>query len=76
MNNKNKLEIKQQVNYYKQITNINMDSSKKYCSKCLCLLGDEKVVDGEGNWFCNWECKVDFHFERRQDMNDIMSELF
>ena len=54
---------------------LNNDGSKKYCSKCLSLLGDKKVKDHEWNCFCSWDCKVEFHLERRQDMDDILSNF-
>lgn len=49
--------------------------SKIYCSKCLGLLGDDRVKDHENNEFCCWECKVEYWVEMRQDMNDILSEF-
>ena len=72
----NKLQIKSLDNI-SNISSIDIDvRSKKYCSKCLCVLGDERVKDRENNVFCCKECLHDFHLERRQDMDDIMSELF
>lgn len=70
---KNRLQI---VSNNNEINNINVNiyvSKKKYCSKCLSVLGDEVMKDHEDNEFCNWECKKDFYLEKRQDMDDILS---
>lgn len=52
-------------------------SSKKYCSKCLSLLGDDSEVvrDNENNEFCSWECKVEYHRENRKLLEEIMGKF-
>jgi len=54
-----------------QNNNIN-GNSDKYCSKCLSVLGDNKVKDGEGNWFCSWECKVDYHQQNKKELDTML----
>ncbi len=54
------------------IHNVNINAScKKYCSKCLSLLGENVVFDHEGNVFCDFECKKNFYLEIRSDIDDI-----
>lgn len=72
---KNKLQIGlNNKNNYNANINVNV-SSKKYCSKCLSLLGEDRVVDGEGNEFCCWECRRDYYYENRREMDSILSEF-
>lgn len=56
-----------------QFTNINVG----YCSKCLMVLDDSEDVvrDSENNLFCDSECRKYFHFDRRQDMDDLLSNF-
>lgn len=51
------------------------NSKSKYCSKCLGLLGDERVRDNENNEFCDEKCRREFRLERYQDMDDILSNF-
>jgi len=61
---------------YNKITNINVNIvSKKYCSKCLSVLGDDRVVDGDGNEFCDSSCRRDYYYENRREMDSILSEF-
>jgi hypothetical protein len=56
-----------------QNNNIN-GNSDKYCSKCLSVLGDNKVKDGEGNWFCDEICRNQFWTENRKERDTILRE--
>ena len=56
-----------------QNNNIN-GNSNKYCAKCLSVLGDNKVKDGEGNWFCSWECKKMYYAEIKKENDSLFNE--
>lgn len=73
---RNEVNQVNQIENINQITNINIDTeSKNYCSKCLSVLGNEMVIDGENNVFCDDFCKREYWLELRQDMDDLISEF-
>lgn len=73
----NRLQIKSLCsNEIEGINNININvGSKNYCSKCLGVLGDDRVKDVENNWFCNCSCRRDYDYENRREMDSILSEF-
>lgn len=53
-------------------------NNQKYCSKCLSELDSDKgnrVIDVEDNEFCCWECRKDYYYEIRREMDSILSEF-
>jgi hypothetical protein len=56
--------------------NIILGNKSGYCSKCLRELDGDRVRDADGNEFCDFECKREFHMENRKEMDDMFREWF
>lgn len=69
------LDVPNSNNDNTKITNIKDIHTKKYCSKCLTVLGDSVVRDINNNEFCSFECKKNYWAEMRSDLDDIMSNF-
>lgn len=70
---KNRLQIglNNKINHFANINTYN----KKYCSKCLSVLGEDRVKDSEGNEFCCESCRVDFWRDVRKEFEQIMGRF-
>lgn len=69
----NKLNNNDLIKELQQNNNIFVNKSG-YCSKCLRELDDDRVIDHEGNEFCDFECKRDFWLEHRREMESICKD--
>jgi hypothetical protein len=58
-----------------QNNNIILGNKSGYCSKCLRELDGDRVVDHEGNEFCDNYCKIDFWREHRKEIESLVKEL-
>lgn len=83
-----KIEIDRvnEINKINKINNINIDKLSKsqytyinkktgYCSKCLEILGENKVIDVEGNEFCDNQCRREYWLEINQHMYDLKDDF-
>lgn len=57
-----------------QITNIFVNNNTGYCSKCLSVLGENRVIDSEGNEFCDMDCRKEYYYEIRREMDSRLNE--
>jgi hypothetical protein len=45
--------------------------NRKYCAKCLSLLGDKRIRDNLGNEFCDRDCLKDWWAENRKSEDEL-----